>query len=278
MAILLEKEAMLLKDTYDANMRHLAINITDRCNMHCTCCYKDSGNTSLDITKELIDKALSFIDSSWCVDITGGEPTLRMDLVEYTVKQAKKLGCITRLASNGLFLKDIKKILKLKIDYISIGVNQYHTHSEEVQKVIKAVEKSRKTKLFLNGIVDDPIMYEYNSKMFIIKDYLTAIGREKVGNPYRFDKTTCTCQGITVFPNGVISPFCFNGKCTCVYWNINDFSKEIIQKYFNSENRRAYSHEVADMKDNYCEFNLIPESEENDVKEKTKRGKGLPIM
>jgi len=278
MASLLTEEALFLKNKYDYNMRHLAVNITDRCNMHCACCYKDSGNTDLDITKELIDKALSFIDKNWCVDITGGEPTLRMDLVEYTVKQAKKIGCAVRLASNGLFLKDIKKVLKLKIDYISIGVNKYHTYCDEVQKVIKILEKSRKTKIFLNGILDDPILYDHDYRTFVIKDYLSAVGREKVGNPYRFKDISCTCQGIAVYPNGIISPFCNNGKCTCVYWNIDDFSKELAYKYFNAENRRYYHHENEDMKDIYCEFNLIPENEENDAKEKTKRSKGLPIV
>lgn len=279
MALLTQIEAALLKNKYDINMHHAALVITDRCNMNCSCCYRNAGSSNKDMTKKEIKKALSFLDDSWCVDITGGEPTLRYDLIKYAVKLAKKKGCKIRLATNGLFLKDLKKIIKLKIDYISIGLNSYHRLHEDIQKVISELEKdSVYTKVFINGILDDEIPYKLHKDMFIIRDLLSKAGREQFGNSYRFHKSSCGCQGIAFYPNRIVAPFCRQGKIACANWKLEDFSKNILNKYFNSENRPYYMHKEYDMRDNYCEFNLIPEDEENDTKEKTNRSKGLPFM
>lgn len=280
MAVLLDKEVQILKEKYDYKMRHMTFNITNRCNMNCSCCIKNSNasNTDKDLTIEEIDTAFSFIDGSWCVNITGGEPTLRMDLVEYIVKKAKKLGCITRLATNGYCPNEIKKIIKLKIDYISLGLNRFHTIHDDVQKFINIIQKPRvKTKLFINALEDDPVLYDYDPHMVVIKEILMKVGREKSGSEFRRDKSICSCRGLTVFPSGIIAPFCLNAINTCVYWKLEDFSKSLIDKYFNEENRRTYIHEKADMEISYCEHDFI-KSEENDAKEKTKRSKGLPIV
>ena len=269
MALLTQQEALYLKATYDMNMRQFAINVTDRCNMQCACCYKNAGSYNKDITKKIINKVFSFIDNSWCVTLTGGEATLRIDLMKYIVKKAKKLGCITRLASNGLFFKDIKKIIKMNIDIISLGINRFHTYDESIQKVIDILGNERVySKLFIDSIVGDVIPYKLDKNTLIVRDDIWQTGRldKNFHNQNNIlGSSLCSCRGITVFPDGKIAPFCFHGKGTCVYWNIDNFQKTLIFKYFNSHNRRFYG-------------GIATHNEENDAKERTNRTKGLPFM
>lgn len=261
--ILTVKEAIELKNKFDANMRQFAFQVTERCNMKCSCCYKNSGELDTDITKEIIDKAFAFIDDSWCVTITGGEPTLRIDLVEYIIKKAKKLGCITYIETNGLFSKDVlKRLIKTKIDIISIGVNDYHIVSDEVQRNITALENKKvKSKVHINSIKGNKMPYELNIKTFVVKDLLTRDGREKIGTKELFNFSTCSNEGITVWPDGTIAPFCAKGKNVCKTFNINEFNTEIIKKYFCIENRRIYISDKNNLRYSYCEKNMFDDDE-----------------
>lgn len=252
------EEALELKNRYDVNMRQFAINITERCNMNCSCCYKDSGKLNIDITRKIIKKAFTIIDNSWCVTITGGEPSLRMDLVKYVVKLAKKKHCLTRLATNGLMSKkNLAILLKLKIDVVSIGVNDYHFFDERVQKTITALENSKHSKVHINSLENNRILYKLNRSIFILKDTLTRDGREKVGSKDYNKLSSCNCQGIALWPNGEVSPFCRKGHKTCYFTDINHISKKFIEKYFNKNNRKAYVSDIKNLRPYYCEKDLF---------------------
>lgn len=252
------EEASELKSKYDTNMRQFAINITERCNMNCSCCYKDSGKLDADITKKIIKKAFTFIDSTWCVTLTGGEPTLRMDLVKYAVNLAKKKHCLTRIATNGLMPeKSLKALLKLKIDVVSIGVNSYHLIDGRVQKTITAFENSKHSKVHINGLENNKVPYSMSSSMFILEDTLSKDGREKTGSKDYDSFSSCNCQGVALWPDGKISPFCRKGHETCYFIDIEHVSKSFIEKYFNKYNRKAYASGVKNLRPYYCEKNLF---------------------
>ncbi len=67
----------------------LSLQVTDACNLACSYCYfykKDPVTMSRDV----VDRALDLLDTesdinsdSWIINLFGGEPTLRRDLVEY---------------------------------------------------------------------------------------------------------------------------------------------------------------------------------------------------
>ncbi|MBN2345521.1 MAG: radical SAM protein [Candidatus Aminicenantes bacterium] len=97
--------------------------LTYRCNLNCSHCYnqrRESPELSTDEWKKVIrilwDHGIPHLD------FTGGEPTLRDDLVEL-VAFAEDLGAITGLLTNGVRLADEGYVRELKdagLDYVQV--------------------------------------------------------------------------------------------------------------------------------------------------------------
>lgn len=66
----------------------ISFEITRRCNLNCKWCSKGEPQ-NLDISKEIIDKTLEEIQDYYinCIRITGGEPFLKPELIEYLINK-----------------------------------------------------------------------------------------------------------------------------------------------------------------------------------------------
>lgn len=77
--------------------KNLTLALTTRCNLQCPYCWQSHGdNCDSDMTKETIDRWLDFflddkINNPNKILYYGGEPTLRMDLIEYASKKMKAI-------------------------------------------------------------------------------------------------------------------------------------------------------------------------------------------
>lgn len=86
--------------------------ITSSCNLRCEYCYEKDGRPDKSLTKEGIDDKLKWIDENLAdnshIVIFGGEPLLRIDLVEYIVDQLittyKHRWFSVSLDTNGMLL------------------------------------------------------------------------------------------------------------------------------------------------------------------------------
>lgn len=67
---------------------NLAIEVTQRCSLACDHCLRGCAR-NVDITKEIIDKALDNFDYISSIVFTGGEPTLNVEAIAYTIEQIK---------------------------------------------------------------------------------------------------------------------------------------------------------------------------------------------
>lgn len=63
-------------------LNHLVVEITRQCNLHCTHCVNGDAQ-DVTITPEIIDKLLDQISAVVSLDLTGGEPFLHPEMVEY---------------------------------------------------------------------------------------------------------------------------------------------------------------------------------------------------
>lgn len=63
-------------------LHHLTVEITRQCNLHCAHCVRGDAQ-DVTITPEIIDKLLDQIDAVISLDLTGGEPFLHPEMVEY---------------------------------------------------------------------------------------------------------------------------------------------------------------------------------------------------
>ena len=69
----------------------LILEVTQRCNMDCDHCLRGKCR-NVNITHEIIDATLDQFGYIGMLTFTGGEPTLNVEAIEYTVEQIKKRG------------------------------------------------------------------------------------------------------------------------------------------------------------------------------------------
>lgn len=99
---------------------------TSGCNFACPFCHNSSlviGNSDPEISEQEIfdylQKRKGIIDS---VVISGGEPTLHKDLVEF-IKKLKNLDILIKLDTNGTNLEMLKYLIENKlIDYVAMDI------------------------------------------------------------------------------------------------------------------------------------------------------------
>ncbi len=106
--------------------------LTYRCNNDCAHCYNPVDRRQWDASKELataewkrvLDRLLDL--SIPHVTFTGGEPTLRKDLVEL-VSYAEEIGIIAGLVTNGQLLTKeyVKSLVDAGIDYVQITLESH---------------------------------------------------------------------------------------------------------------------------------------------------------
>lgn len=71
------------------NTQQLILEVTRRCNMACEHCMRgDAQDMDMDIG--LIDKALSSVSDIGCMTFSGGEPTLNVPAIRYTLQYCKE--------------------------------------------------------------------------------------------------------------------------------------------------------------------------------------------
>ena len=142
---------------------------TSGCNMRCPFCYnpglvlpqlivKDGGLPE----KELFDflkQRKKYLDG---VCITGGEPLLQPDIVNFCVK-IKKLGYLIKLDTNGLQPKKLAKLIDKKlIDYIAMDIKG---PVGNYQKYVGATVDTDKVKKSIAIIKDSGLAYEFRSTL-----------------------------------------------------------------------------------------------------------------
>ena len=132
----------------------IQIEITNRCNLTCGMCPRESFNLpEKDISLDLFKKIINRIESHYNITLTGwGEPLLHpalMDMIVYTKEKGHTVGVTT----NGLLLAPfIKNFLEIPLDKLTIsldnvyeynGVRDGHPSNKTVQKNIESLIRSR---------------------------------------------------------------------------------------------------------------------------------------
>lgn len=145
------------------------IIFTQGCNFRCPFCY----NPQL-VVPELFgetlqeDKVLQFLElrKKFCdaVVITGGEPTVHKDLVQFA-KKIKKLGYNIKLNTNGSNPKALKQLINKKlIDYIQMDIKgTWKNYDQLTGKTGAVVEDIKKS---INLITTSKIPNEFRTTDF----------------------------------------------------------------------------------------------------------------
>lgn len=165
----LNKMRTHLKQRFDNEDYRIEIMLTQKCNLCCTYCYQQTPEfPQIDMDNKTIEDTIKFINSlDMPANITfyGGEPLLRMDLIEYacgSLVNSHKKSIIT----NGVLLtsKNIKRLLDMGIRNCQItidGIREIHnqrrifpsgagTYDVIVKNINEAIKLNMKVDIRIN--------------------------------------------------------------------------------------------------------------------------------
>lgn len=150
-----------------------AIVFTQGCNFRCPYCHNpELVNPKLftdtldeDLILSFLKKRVGKLDG---VVITGGEPLLQHDLIEF-IKKVKEMGYFVKLDTNGSYPEILRELLaKNLIDYIAMDIKAPLEKYHDVVRADVCTEKIMKSiRMILNGNID----YEFRTT--VVKDLLT---------------------------------------------------------------------------------------------------------
>lgn len=163
-----------------ASVRLLRISVTDRCNLRCIYCMPDDGVEWMAPQKDLLtaDDIEAIVSAAVHIGIrhvklTGGEPTIRADIVEIAQRLARLgIGDLS-LTTNGLLLDRLARPLRLAgVDRLTVSCDSLRadryrsiTHGGDLEQFWRGVRAAHEvgfTRLKVNvvvmrGINDDEV-------------------------------------------------------------------------------------------------------------------------
>jgi len=142
-----------------------AIIFTQGCNFRCPYCHNPELVDRKLFSRLIPEKEIfSFLEKRKgkldAVEITGGEPTLQKDLIEF-IKKIKEMGFLVKLDSNGSNPGVLMKIISLGlIDYIAMDVK---APLERYQEITNSSIEPEKIKQSIDIIKKSNIDYEFRT-------------------------------------------------------------------------------------------------------------------
>ena len=161
-----------------------AVIFTQGCNFRCPYCHNPElvGFDREDLIEE--DYVLSFLEERRGkidgVVLTGGEPTLQSDLVDF-LKEIKNLGFLIKLDTNGSCPEVIEELLEAKLlDYIAMDIK---ASLENYSEITNAKVDIGKIKRSIDVIMHSGVTYEFRTT--VVKSQLKMDDILKIGEAIR---------------------------------------------------------------------------------------------
>ena len=164
---------------YQFNLNKLYIEPTNRCNLDCRTCMRNSwdepmGYMSRDVFKQIIDGLKSFSPVPEIFFGGFGEPLSHPQIIEM-VSEAKKTGAVVKLITNGILLTpDVSRsLLEAGIDFIWISIDGATPESYADIRLGAALPQVLENIKHFNQIVKSTCYEEYCA---FIPQYKTRLG------------------------------------------------------------------------------------------------------
>ncbi len=136
---------------------------TRGCNFKCWYCHNshllENGENKVDEGKffEFLKKRKGFLDG---VVVSGGEPTLQLDLIEF-LKKIKNLGYDVKLDTNGTKSEILKQIIDENlVDYVAMDIK---APLEDYEKIVCSKPLIDEVKKSINLLMKSNIDYEFRT-------------------------------------------------------------------------------------------------------------------
>ena len=159
-----------------------AIVFTQGCNFRCPYCHNPELVKPSLFGKTIPEEEIfSFLEKRKgkldAVEITGGEPTLQKDLVDF-IRRIKEMGYLVKLDTNGSNPEILLEIINHGlVDYIAMDIK---APLEKYKEVIHSVINPEKIKRSIRTIMSSNIKYEFRTtvvKSQLSKEDIINIGK-----------------------------------------------------------------------------------------------------
>lgn len=260
-----KKNFIGLKKVTDRNknsvFESLGIALTRKCTAQCEmCCFACGPDKEEALDKDLvfriIDEAAG-IEEIRKIGFTGGEATLRDDVLIEGIMRTKQNGMNTSLTSNGFWGKDpdsarewLKRLKTAGLDSLTISMDEYHQNYVPLESVKNIIHENKQIGISLSLAVGDSLgeqdaltlLRELNEEAYGIPVFLYPF--MPVGRGENLDKLVLqkvdenwSCHNQKLFSilyDGSVYPCCSQavyGSLLCE-GNIKDTTlKEIMDRY-----------------------------------------------
>lgn len=162
------------------------IIFTQGCNFRCPYCHNpelvkpEMFGESLN-EEEFFDFLKERTGKLDAVSITGGEPTLQYDLIEF-IKKIRDLGFLIKLDTNGTNPEMLKEIIDQKlVNYLAMDIKAPFEKYEEITRMPVNIEKIKQS---VEMIKNSGLEYEFRTtlvKKLLSPDDIEQIGRDIAG-------------------------------------------------------------------------------------------------
>jgi pyruvate formate lyase activating enzyme len=156
------------------------------CNMNCSYCYNSDlikmgeSNYSEEEVLEFLNSRVGKIDG---VVITGGEPTLNNDLIDF-IKKIKKMGLLVKLDTNGSNPSILKELIDNKLlDYIAMDIKTSLNNYNNVTNVNTDINNIKES---INMIKNSGLDHEFRTTVYNIHDENDLIEIAKLVSPSKY--------------------------------------------------------------------------------------------
>lgn len=181
-----ESDSRFFREGYEQEYKkqfdHIFLPITYRCNLRCRYCYSLS-NTEFPLPEDrTLAEITGYLRNFLCnVTFSGGEPTLREDLLE-VIRIAKETNGLRKvsIATNGQMLRNIKYVEHLKtkgLDFVILSFNdiRYDVSKNVYQNRIEALKNCFRLGMpvWLQRTVDD--LSQIDSLLGFVEEYKRVI-------------------------------------------------------------------------------------------------------
>lgn len=161
-----------------------AVVFTQGCNFRCPYCHNPElvsfnreGLIEENYILSFLEERRGKIDG---VVLTGGEPTLQSDLVDF-LREIKNLGFLVKLDTNGSCPEIIEELLEAKLlNYIAMDVKASLENYSEITNVKVDIEKIKRS---IDIIMHSGVSYEFRTT--IVKSQLKRDDILKIGESIR---------------------------------------------------------------------------------------------
>jgi uncharacterized radical SAM superfamily Fe-S cluster-containing enzyme len=201
------------------------IDVTNECDLKCPICFADSPNTGsiYEPTKETIRRMLRFLKNQDppppAVMFSGGEPTVRDDLVEI-VRMAHELRFMILLATNGLKMaQNPKMVEELKKAGLNIVYLQFDGLTDS------PYEKLRGAKLLQKKLKLIKLCRDFDIEVILVPTVHGGVNDNEIGEIIRF-----AAENVDVIRGIVFQPMSFTGRTESVVSRKNRVCNSLLAK------------------------------------------------